>query len=107
MTPPNPPRPQTVMVVRDADRPCLELTVARSLRTQQRAYDPTSPHHPGPHGPPKGTAVLGAAAKLPAELVSVPPSSTTPTTRGPPESGNHHVLGAALDHHTHVAASAP
>src|SRR4051794_37717476 len=36
-----------------------------------------------------------------AELVSVPPSSTTPHTRRPPETGRPiSDVGAALDHHT-------
>jgi hypothetical protein len=54
--------------------------IARSLRTQQRAYDPEPPTAPF-HAPPRG-AVLGAGRTPAAELVSVPPSSTTQTTRG-------------------------
>ena len=39
------------------------------------------------------------ATQRPAELVSVPPSSTTPDTRGHPVMGDRHGPGAALDHH--------
>jgi len=49
-----------------------------SLRTQQRAYDPAPPHDPVPRTP-EG-AVLGADDEPATELVSVPPSSTTPDT---------------------------
>jgi hypothetical protein len=73
---------------------------ARSLRTQQRAYDPAPRTDPVPHtAPRKGDgAVLGAGPTPAAELVSVPPSSTTPDTRGPPQSAIRHGLGAALHH---------
>ncbi|SNR99992.1 hypothetical protein SAMN06272737_1622 [Blastococcus mobilis] len=72
---------------------------ARSLRTQQRAYDPAPTPTPL-HTPHQGRAVLGAGGKPAAELVSVPPSSTTPETRSPPEMTGHRVLSAALDHHS-------
>src|SRR5688500_15065386 len=58
---------------------------ARSLRTQQRAYEPDSPHHPRSTRP-RRDAVL-AAMTMPAELVSVPPSSTASNTPRPPGSG--------------------
>ncbi len=56
-----------------------------------------SPHHPVPHELPKEPAVLEAAARLPAELVSVPPSSTTPHTSRHPEMGTdpRHGRGSA------------
>jgi hypothetical protein len=54
---------------------------ARSLRTQQRAYAPRPARDPAPRAP-KG-AVLGAGGEPAAELVSVPPASTTPATRAP------------------------
>jgi len=40
--PPDPAEPTTPqgVVVREPDRPCMRSTVARSLRTQQRAYAP-------------------------------------------------------------------
>src|SRR4051794_21896008 len=75
---------------------------ARSLRTQQRAYD----HHPAPptplHPPRRsGHAVLGAGTRPAAELVSVPPSSTTPHTRPAPADGHRiHDVGAALHRRT-------
>src|SRR3712207_9188672 len=40
---------------------------------------------------------LGAGSRPAAELVSVPPSSTTPAPRGPSQMTAHPVLGAALD----------
>ena len=59
---------------------------ARSLRTQQRAYD----HHPTrPRSPPGKRAVLGAGTKPAAELVSVPPSSTTSGTGEPTTTVSH------------------
>jgi hypothetical protein len=61
---------------------------ARSLRTQQRAYDHPTVPDPAPHPPPEeGRVVLGAGQRPAAELVSVPPSSTTPHTRRPPTTG--------------------
>ena len=39
--------------------PCRRKTVTRSLRTQQRAYEPDPPHHSALHAPPQGR-VLGA-----------------------------------------------
>src|SRR5947209_5794355 len=72
--PPNPGR---------AEAPHEAAGRARSLRTQQRAYDhPTAPD-PAPHPPPKGTGRTGGRHRPAAELVSVPPSSTTPDTSGP------------------------
>ena len=50
--------------------------------------------HPG------GCSTSRPATAGSSELVSVPPSSTTPTTRGHPQPGGHHALGAALDHQT-------
>jgi hypothetical protein len=43
-------------------------------------------------------AVLGAGSRPAAELVSVPPSSTTPGTCSHPRPDDRRVLGAALDH---------
>ena len=57
---------------------------ARSLRTQQRAYDRRSPHRPAFHAPPEVTPYWEPTDSRPAELVSVPPSSTTPDARGHP-----------------------
>jgi hypothetical protein len=89
-----------------ADETSVHPRGVRSLRTQQRAYDRCTPATPVPTAP-EGPAVLEAAAMLPAELVSVPPSSTAPNTRGPPQPENHHGPSTVLDHHAHVAASAP
>ena len=85
-TPPTRPRqthalPQEAQRYEKQDGPDMRSTVARSLRTQQRAYgrsatgDPRSTH----------TEVCSTSGRRrrPAELVSVPPSSTIPGTRGP------------------------
>src|SRR4051812_45885214 len=57
------------------------------------------PPHPAPEGT---TAVLANRPRPASELVSVPPSSTTPDTRGHPSMGDRPGLGAAL-HHQHTA----
>ncbi len=44
----------------------------------------------------------GSPRREPAELVSVPPSSTTPGTGNPSVVTGHRVLSAALDHHRGV-----
>ena len=66
-TQPRQPRtPHEGPVVRDqagpdmSQQPSPTNQGARSLRTQQRAYEPTTHHHPDPHAP--KDAVLGAAA---------------------------------------------
>src|SRR5687767_1652645 len=74
--------------------------------------DPTACLRPGPAPElrsthPLGGCRTGSPRREPAELVSVPPSSTTPGSCDPPEMVDRPVLGAALDHHTDVAASAP
>jgi hypothetical protein len=73
--------------------PCAEETptphrsgAARSLRTQQRAYD--QPHPTTTFQTPTRRAVLAAMTMSPAELVSVPPSSSTPDTRDHPKLGD-------------------
>jgi hypothetical protein len=76
------------------DGPAPEKAVTRSLRTQQRAYDPEPPTAPF-HAPHRG-AVLGAGRTPAAELVSVPPSSTTQTTRGGSEAIHRLCAGMAL-----------
>ena len=66
----------------------------RSLRTQQRAYD--RPLRP-PRSPPAHVrAVLAAIQRQPAELVSVPPSSTTPDTRPGTPAGHRVLIRARL-----------
>jgi hypothetical protein len=55
-----------------------------SLRTQQRAYDPTHAPDPVPRTPRKMRSTE-SPPREPAELVSVPPSSTTPHTPQPSE----------------------
>jgi hypothetical protein len=73
-------------------------SVVRSLRTQQRAYDqppPPATFHAGP----KTGSTSGTCGEAPAELVSVPPSSTTQTTRGGPEVIHRSRAGMALDRH--------
>ncbi len=83
----------------EANNPTPTSGPARSLRTQQRAYH----HHPTPipfPATPERAAVLGTRHEPAAELVSVPPSSSTPDTRGPHHCGDLPGLGVALDHHT-------
>ncbi len=76
---------------------------ARSLRTQQRAYNRRAMRATPVHAPRAGDAVLGAGNTRPAELVSVPPSSTTPHARRHPRLGTDHGVGAALDHSPEVS----
>src|SRR3954453_18897693 len=59
-------------------KPSTEETVARSLRTQQRAYDHPTPSDPVPD-PRRGRT--RHQTQPAAELVSVPPSSSTTNTR--------------------------
>jgi hypothetical protein len=73
--------------------------------TKQRSPVPSGPnsvpttrssiHHRVPR--PANGAVL-AAMTMPAELVSVPPSSTVSNTRGHPVVGDRHGPSTALDH---------
>ena len=80
-----------------------EKQLTRLPRTSPLPQDPTAclrpvtPHHPVPR-PPRRTGRTGSAATRPAELVSVPPSSSTPDTRGPSRLRHRHGLGTALDH---------
>jgi hypothetical protein len=81
--PPDPARPDTptgAPTVRDQTGPARTTNpphrAVRSLRTQQRAYGPATHHHPVPHA--TGVTPYWEQQQLPAELVSVPPSSTTP-----------------------------
>jgi hypothetical protein len=82
-----------------------------SVPTTTTGPRPPSPPRPRRNNPsPKErTAVLGAGRPPAAELVSVPPSSTTPHTRRPPPHGTaDHGAGAALHRQTRSAgASAP
>src|SRR3982751_3388062 len=71
----------------------------RSLRTQQRAYDPTPAS--GLRSTPTGVSSTGSPPCGPAELVSVPPSSTVPDTRGHPVVGDRPGPSTAL-HHPHA-----
>src|SRR4051794_34332973 len=76
-----PPPPAPHVAGGTTDRPVLtETTVARSLRTQQRAYGRPSRRLRSTH---TRCAVPGAGSEPAAELVSVPPSSTTPGTGSP------------------------
>jgi hypothetical protein len=106
-TPPDPPSPrerrryemQTGPDTRATSTTGVSPDRARSLRTQQRAYDPVP--RPTPVHAPRSEdhdAVLGAGPRPAAELVSVPPSSTTPHARRHPQMGTDHGVGAALDH---------
>ena len=75
--------------------------MVRSLRTQQRAYDP-APSTTPVHTPPKERRT-GSRQQPAAELVSVPPSSTTPDACSPSRLTGHRDLGAALDHSPEVS----
>ena len=69
---------------------------ARSLRTQQRAYNQPPISTTFPARPRTGRT--SGDYQAPAELVSVPPSSTTPHARRHPDTGTDHGVGAALHH---------
>src|SRR4051794_20339622 len=61
---------------------------------------PPAPLPPRIHTPPtRGGAVLRGRRAPAAELVSVPPSSTTQPPRGPRKPGNRHRAGVVLHHH--------
>jgi len=55
--------------------------------------------HTLPHANARSTSRTSSDTRSPAELVSVPPSSSTPDTRSHPRRGDHHGLSVALDHH--------
>lgn len=122
--PPNPttPSPQEGRrrrVVRGPERPRHEFTDHPDRRTLARPppggplpQDPTAclrPERPRtapfPTAP-EGPAVLEAAAQLPAELVSVPPSSTTPHTGRTPADGHRSTAWARLCTTTPTGAAA-
>ncbi len=79
----------------------MRRTVARSLRTQQRAYDPRTIDDSVPHAIRRRRRTRSRLQPA-AERVSVPPSSTVPDTRGHPVVGDRHGPSTALDHHTHA-----
>src|SRR3954470_3875501 len=91
-----PPAPRAVRHQNDLSP---EETVTRSLRTQQRAYH-RLPRATTFHAAPKDSRTSGNT-RSPAELVSVPPSSSVTNTRTHPRRGEHHGPCTALDH-THV-----
>src|SRR5215218_7845585 len=71
--------------------PDTKQQIHPATRMSPLPQDPTACLRPGPPPPPRSPrprrdAVL-AAMTMPAELVSVPPSSTTPNTPRPPASG--------------------
>src|SRR5687768_2653194 len=96
--PPDPRTPTGDTAVREQESP----------DTKQRSH-PGSPGRPAPSGPnsvpttgtprtglrsthtPEGMRSTGSPPREPAELVSVPPSSTTPETRGHPRLDDRHV----------------
>ena len=78
-------------------RPHPVPRAVRSLRTQQRAYDPVLRAIRVPHA--TEVTPYWDRPRPAAELVSVPPSSTTPDARGPSRLTGRRDLGAALDHH--------
>jgi hypothetical protein len=77
--PAGPGTPTGGTAVRGRDGPVREETVARSLRTQQRAYNRYPPSGLRSTHPRKECST-GSPRRGPAELVSVPPSSTVPNT---------------------------
>jgi hypothetical protein len=82
---------------RSQPHPPLTRRPARSLRTQQRAYNQL-PIHTTFHTPPKKSRTSGND-ESPAELVSVPPLSSVTNTRAPPKMRTLHGPCTALDHH--------
>ena len=105
MTPPNPPAPQGRRWYEMQAGPDKRAPIdppgnpgrARSLRTQQRAYEPAPAIRTPLHAHP-GACSTGSPRRGPAELVSVPPSSTVTNTRGHPVMGDRHGPRTALDH---------
>ena len=83
---------------RTRGRPRPRSRIARSLRTQQRAYEPVTRHPDSGPRTPRRTCSTGSPRRGPAELVSVPPSSTVSNTRDHPVVGGHHGPSTALDH---------
>jgi hypothetical protein len=101
-TAPPDPHPRPDAAVRDRDGPARDnRPPARSLRTQQRAHDPAPPPTPV-HAPRRGCSTESRRQPA-AELVSVPPSSTSQAPGTPPPAGTHHRPGMALDRHPHGA----
>ena len=78
----------------------------RSLRTQQRAYEP-NPHPDSAPRTPRKACRTRSPQRGPAELVSVPPSSTVPNTRSPSRRGTVMVRAQLWTTRTSLAASAP
>ena len=85
------------MPVRDTGRPCPKdqrspaPSGPNSVPTTRDPISTTFPARPR-------TSRTSGDYQAPAELVSVPPSSTTPDTRGPSRMTNRPDPGAALDH---------
>jgi hypothetical protein len=80
------------------DRPC-KTTVARSLRTQQRAYNPRTRIDPGSTQP-RRAAVLGAGASRRPNWSAFHPRALSADTRGHPVMGDRHGPSTALDRPT-------
>ena len=106
-TRPHQPAPPTgSTAVCDADRPCREERPppvlppggARSLRTQQRAYDRTPHPDSGPRTPPRERAVLGARDASRPNWSAFHPRAPPQTLCGHPELDDRRGLGAALHH---------
>src|SRR3954452_11125158 len=85
---------------RAPDRDNRPLPRREPARRGPLPQDPTAglppPHPRGPLPRPPAGGPYWGPVKPAAELVSVPPSSTTPTTRSSSQSRNRLVLGAAL-----------
>jgi hypothetical protein len=100
--PPDPHPPQGTQRYEDQTGPDTKQQIHPATGMSPLPQDPTACLRTRPSPPPRSPrprrdAVL-ATMTMPAELVSVPPSSTTPGTRSPSRWRNRHALGAALDH---------
>jgi hypothetical protein len=96
-----PPDPGNTRAVRQTNRPCREEAPAPTRGRGPLPQDPTAclrprtrPRPASTH--PGGRSTRGRQIKPAAELVSVPPSSTTQTPRGPPLMTGHLRSGMAL-----------
>ena len=106
--PPDPPPHTGTTAVREQAGPDTRNTDhtptpgGRPVPSGPNSAPTTTPAPPdsGPRHPRKGRQYWEPAAREPAELVSVPPSSTVTNTRGHPTPGNHHGPRTALDHQT-------
>ena len=106
-TPPPDPQPPTGdTAVRQKIDPAEKKRNARSLRTQQRAYEPTHHTHPVPHATRRRRRTRSSHSCRP-NWSAFHPRAPPHTLRGPSVVRGRPGAGAALDHQTSLAASAP